>query len=160
MSSLKQHIVWAQGCSVALVVNYTAQAVHEVPLNCGFIFPSFSVTLALRQRGWCTAGKSGGRAGWWATGTQLPRTTAWAKSAAPPGDPRAAVGLKQAQDNTRESWHTSDRGFIRREGWRARDSLQHIKQLASGIFSLWIVLIVPNRKLRLLMILFLIRGFI
>lgn len=46
----------------------------------------------------------------------------------------AAGGFKQAQDNVRESWHPSDRGFLSREGWRARDSLQDIKQLTSAVF--------------------------
>lgn len=156
MSNLKQHVLWAQGCRVALVVKCTAQAVHEVPLNCGFIFPSFSVTLAPRQRGWCTGGKSGGRAEWWGMGTRLPRTTAWAKNAAPPGDPMAAVGFKQAQDHVRESWHTSDRGFLRREGWRARDSLQDIKQLTSFIFYFNC----SKQKTKIIDVFLKIRGFI
>uniref|UniRef100_A0A2K6JV95 Bifunctional arginine demethylase and lysyl-hydroxylase JMJD6 n=3 Tax=Colobinae TaxID=9569 RepID=A0A2K6JV95_RHIBE len=53
----------------------------------------YSASLDPRAMGQCTAGRRGGRAAWWETGTPPPRTTVSAKSAAPPGDPARLLSV-------------------------------------------------------------------
>lgn len=114
------------------MLNSVAQTFYQVSLNSGLVSACFSVTLAPRQRAWCTGGKRGERAVWWVTATQLPKTTVSAKSAAPPGD-LMATGVLLNKQKTIQGRAASKIGQVLSiEGWRARGSLGGVTQLARG----------------------------